>query len=118
MNFYKEPPEILMEEKYEWRKWSVQIPYIQFPQDWLIQIAPPLLGAVIRFRVKKAGFKKGDEVSVYLDCYNKLGIYSLKEDAIPYWEIYPAKDGDTERFKMDDIDGLLKGISDALGSRR
>ena len=32
----------------------------------------------------------------------------------PYWEIYPAANGDVERYKMEDVDGLLDGLERAL----
>jgi hypothetical protein len=53
----------------EHEKWREQIPFINFPSDWTIQICPPFSGAVVRFRVKK----DKAHVSIYLDCYDNLG---------------------------------------------
>lgn len=97
-----------MEEQFEWRKWCAEIPYLNFDADWLVSVIPPFGGAVSRFRVKH---KKNPnrEVSVYLDCYNRLG-YMDK----PYWEIYPAKGGDTDRFFIEETEELLNGIRESL----
>lgn len=90
----------------EYRKWVVEIPFIKFPSDWEVQVIPPFGGAVARFSVKK-----GDkQVSIYLDCYDKLGIYGE-----PYWEIYPYED-DVFRCAMKDTESLLKAISETLNS--
>lgn len=89
-------------------KWFKEIPFIQFPGEWLVQITPPFNGAVVRFRVKY----NNKEVSVYLDCYDNLGFMGY-----PYWEIYPNKYGDNERFEMNDIEGLMKGIERSLESK-
>ena len=83
MNYeeYKKVYEV--EEIMEYRKWVGEIPFIKFPSDWEVQIIPPFGGAVARFCVKK-----GDkQVSIYLDCYERLGIFGE-----PYWEIYPYED--------------------------
>jgi len=85
----------------EWAKWRDKIPQIQFPNDWKVRIIPPLARAVIRFHV--------NDISIYLDCYDNLGCVGE-----PYWEIYPAADGDCERFLMADVTGLLDGIKRAL----
>ena len=68
--------ETLMESQ----KWTKEIPNINFHEEWDIKITPPFGGAVVRFRVN-------DRVSVYLDCYNRLGVWDG-----PYWEIYPVND--------------------------
>jgi hypothetical protein len=88
----------------EHSKWQKEIPYIQFPADWQVQISPPFAGAVVRFRVKK----DKAEVSIYLDCYDRLGCYGS-----PYWEVYPYK-GDVGRCGIDEIDTLLSLISTSL----
>ncbi len=94
--------ESLIEEKHEWRRWMREIPAIHFPTDWAVTIIPPFGGAVVRFRVN-------DKVSVYLDCYDRIGCVGH-----PYWEIYPDKEGDTDRFSMNDVEELLEGIRLAL----
>ena len=95
-----------MERSFEWGKWNKEIPFIPIYKDWEIKIIPPFSGAVVRFLVREPG---GDDISVYLDCYDILGCYGS-----PYWEIYPAADGDVERYKMEDVDGLLDGLERAL----
>lgn len=101
------------DEIFEWGKWMQEIPYIKFPAHWEIRIAPPFAAAIIRFYVKHA---KGGNISIYLDCYNHLGCGGIdnRGKPIPYWEIYPGKDGDTDRFDMHDIDGLIAGVEGAL----
>ncbi len=96
-----------VERDFKWQEWMKKIPVIQFPSSWKVQIIPPFGAAMIRFRVV---IDDESYVSVYLDCYGTLGGMS----GHPYWEIYPAADGDTERFKMDDIEGLLESIKKSL----
>jgi hypothetical protein len=79
-----------------------QIPSIKFPASWKIQVLPPFAGAVVRFKVEKPNGKK---ISVYLDCYDNLGYMG-----VPYWEIYPDKDGDISRFLMKDVEDLVNAI--------
>ena len=88
----------------EHSKWLKEIPYIQFPDDWQVQISPPFAGAVVRFRV----IKDKAEVSIYLDCYDKLGCYGE-----PYWEVYPHE-GDVYRCDMDDTKSLLNAIKHSI----
>lgn len=95
-----------MEDSFEWGKWMNEIPFIPIYKDWEIKVIPPFCGAVVRFLVREPG---GDDISVYLDCYDILGRFGS-----PYWEIYPAADGDVERYKMEDVDGLLDGLERAL----
>lgn len=90
---------------YEWEKWCKEIPQLKFKPDWEVQVIPPIVGAVVRFRVTKG--KK--TVSVYLDCYDNLGYFGS-----PYWEIYPDKDDNNARFPMGDTEALLKAIDKAL----
>ncbi|MFA7073545.1 MAG: hypothetical protein WC138_13700 [Methanoculleus sp.] len=93
-----------VEKAFEYTKWCKEIPYINFPQSWEIQMIPPFLGAVVRFRVRD---NHGREVSVYLDCYEVLGRFGGE----PYWEMYPAYDGDIARFAMQDTEALIKEIA-------
>lgn len=37
-------------------KWIKEIPFIQFPADWKVQIIPPFTGIVVRFRVQLEAF--------------------------------------------------------------
>jgi len=93
-----------IEDAEEWREWIGKVPSIKFPAEWKIKIIPPYGGAIVRFRV----IKGKHEVSVYLDCYDRLGCYGS-----PYWEIYPYE-GDCMRHDMDDVKGLLKSIKKSL----
>ena len=89
-------------------KWQKEIPFIQFPSDWQVKITPPFAGAVVRFRIKK-----GDaEISIYLDCYDKLGCYGS-----PYWEVYPHDD-DVYRCDMNATNELLEAITYAIKNWR
>jgi len=97
-----------LERIFEWHKWSAKIPAIQFPPHWRVRIVPPFAAAMIRFRISVEGSKY--EISVYLDCHETLGCW----DGQPYWEIYPAADGDTARFDMVDVKGLLEAITESL----
>ena len=90
-----------IEREDEWDKWRNEIPEIEFDPGWKVRVIPPLVGAIVRFRV--------NGISVYLDCYARLGIWDG-----PYWELYPAEDGDTERYSMHDMDGLLDGLRRAI----
>lgn len=96
-----------IEEVEEWRKWCKEIPYIKFPNSWQVQIIPPITLAIVRFKVKKAHTR--NEISVYLDCYNRLG-FSIE----PYWEIYPDANDSNARFAMADTEGLIKAIANSL----
>ena len=100
-----------------WMEWGSKIPAIKFPAEWAIQVIPPFVGAMVRFIVHF----EGTAVSVYLDCYDRLGCFGA-----PYWEIY-CREGsikesrgpwrypmDDRRYPMDDIEGLLKGIKEML----
>lgn len=97
-----------VEKDHEWHKWINEIPWLQFPSGWLVRPVPPFGGAVARFHVKKGD----DFVSIYLDCYDQLGIVGE-----PYWEVYPYQ-GDCARFLMNDTDGLLKCIQEILDNKQ
>lgn len=93
-----------MEEAFGWRKWINEIPYLKFPESWEVKAVPPFSGAIIRYHIRR-----GDAfVSVYLDCYDRLG--HMGE---PYWEIHPYYD-DCMRYLMAETDQLLDGIETAL----
>jgi len=94
----------------EYRKWCQEIPFIQFPLDWQIQIIPPAGGAIVRFKIKRN--LSPNEVSVYLDCYDRLRLFGQ-----PYWEICPYQ-GETYRCEMNNDEELLNAIEVALGNKR
>lgn len=92
------------EEQMEHKKWTYKIPFLSFPSDWKLQIIPPFGGAVVRFVVKS----KGASISIYLDCYDVLGIFGE-----PYWEIYPH-DSDVYRCSLNKTEDLIKNIQYAI----
>lgn len=100
-----------MYKEFEWDKWLNEVPYIQFPKHFKVQITPPFTGAVVRFCVKHIE-DENTHVSVYLDCYNTLGCYGE-----PYWEIYPYSDGDTYRCGMNEIEDLIYRIDESLSKQ-
>jgi hypothetical protein len=98
-----------IEEQEYWRTWIEKIPLIKFPLDCLLKVIPPFGGAMARFVV----IKGKREVSVYLDCFDRLGFMQ-----VPYWEIYSITSmpyTEPQRFLMHDVDGLAGGISKMLG---
>lgn len=82
------------------------VPVIRFPAEWAIKLNPPFAGAICRF----SAILGECSISVYLDGYNNLGIWTEAGKPAPYWEAYPIKD-DTARFAMADTKGLLKAIA-------
>jgi hypothetical protein len=98
------------EKLHEWDKWLPEIPYINFPSSWDVKIIPPFRGAICRFRVKLKNVENDENfISVYLDCYDQLGFFGE-----PYWEIFPIQSGDVYKIKMNDVDKLVKKITEAL----
>jgi hypothetical protein len=93
-----------VEQEEEWREWIDKIPPLKFKRNWTVRVIPPFAGAIARFIVET---EKG-RVSVYLDCYEKLGYFGE-----PYWEIYPYN-GDVYRVKMASADELISAISKSL----
>jgi len=96
------------DEEFETLKWVNSLPYLSFPADWLIKIVPPFVGAVIRFRVKKATTPANQDISIYFDGYNNLGMMGGS-----YWEIFPWNE-DTARFKLGEEAEMLEAIEQAL----
>ena len=102
------------EEAFEYEKWRDQIPYISFPVGWKVKMVPPFAGAVVRFSVKHPEVE--EDISVYLDCYDMLGIYSNRPRT-PYWEIFPYFE-DTARCRMEDTDKLIRLLSESFESMK
>lgn len=96
----------LIEKENEYPKWQQEIPYINFPSSWLIKAIPPYNGAIICYNIKHKNY--ASFVSIYLDCYDELGIMGQ-----PYWEIYPIKD-DCYRCYLNEVDSLLSVINQSL----
>lgn len=93
-----------IENKEHWRERINEIPFLRFPQDWMIKIIPPFGGAMARFIVEK----QEKRISVYLDFDNALGWCKR-----PYWEIYPFE-GDVYRCGINETQELIEAIAKAL----
>lgn len=93
-----------VENLYEYRKWTKEIPSLNFKQEWNVKIVPGFGGAIIRFVI----YYNNRRVSVYLDCYGELGLCTE-----PYWEIYPYK-SDAFRCSMNDTEALMGKITEVL----
>lgn len=93
-----------MEKAFEWRKWLNKIPYLKFPPDWEVKAVPPFAGAIVRYHIRKGK----SFVSVYLDCYDRLGYMGE-----PYWELHPFEE-DTYRCLLNETDDLLDHIQLSL----
>jgi hypothetical protein len=100
---------VQMEQAFGWRKWTEEIPFIEFPRGWRIKVVPPFGGAMVRFYVDDG---LGDRISVYLDCHNMLGA-----SGGPYWEVYPIQD-DTRRFPMHEVGLMLAAITREIKRRK
>lgn len=92
-----------VEKIQEYEKWCTtdEIPSINFHEEWDVTIIPPFAGAIVRFRIN-------NRVSVYLDCYDRLGYYGS-----PYWEVHPVDD-DVARCDMKDVGTLMSLIETGL----
>jgi hypothetical protein len=101
--------EILRSEM-EWMRWVEEIPYLEWPEGWLVKAVPPFSCAVIRYLITRRDIADGYRVSVYLDCYDMLGaVFS------PYWEVYPGANGPhPDRCGMDDVHELMRQIQSGL----
>lgn len=99
------------EQIQEYKKWAKEIPFIPFKEDWEVKPIPPFGGAIVRFIVRrKDDLEKS--ISVYLDCYGRLGAMEK-----PYWEIYPYKE-DTYRCYMEEVEDLVNAIDREFGNKR
>jgi len=96
-----------LEKADEWRKWMLLIPFIEWPSGWKVRACPPFSGAIVRYHVQTPKMNGEKFVSVYLDCYDRIGYYGE-----PYWEVYPHE-GDVGRCAMANVTELLKLISEA-----
>jgi hypothetical protein len=104
MDFGRMKISLEYDKHFQSTKWIDEIPYLNFPNDVEVKVIPPFAGAVVRFVVRKGK----NTVSVYLDCYNILGIFNE-----PYWEIYPYYE-DVYRCPMNETDDLMEKIEEAL----
>ncbi len=90
-----------VEKAQDWLGEAENMPWLQFPAEWEIQIIPPFSDAVIRFKIK---LPSGLIKSVFLDSRGSLvaGDYPL-----PYWEVLPFKKGKPGRCRKHEIEQLL-----------
>lgn len=97
-----------VEREEQWETWCKCIPALHFKPEWEVKIIPPFMGAMVRFYINY----NNKHVSVYLDCYGRLGCVDM-----PYYEMYDGEDthryimsnnGDINQM-MDDIDKVLNG---------
>lgn len=95
-------------EEDEYRKWTELIPFIKWPADWEVKAIPPFGGAIVRYLIKTPKCKR---VSVYLDCYQRLGFMSA-----PYWEVYPHE-GDCARCYLNEAEELVRLISECADEK-
>src|SRR6476469_180296 len=92
---------------FESKRWSDELPFLNFKAHWKVKVAPGFAGAVIRFTVKTNDSNRA--VSVYFDGYDNLGVMDS-----PYWEMYPNKKGKPERFLLGAENRLLEAIEESL----
>ena len=91
-----------------------EIPFIDFPDNFLVKIIPNFAGSVVRFRIKDKNKEDSPEMSIYLDCYENMGMYYGENDKpSPYWEVYPHF-GDVFRCGINEIESLIEGIQQGL----
>jgi hypothetical protein len=100
--------ERVIETEMESEKWMSEIPFLDFPSDIKIRPIPNFGGSVVRFIAGKGE----DTVSVYLDCYRRLGACDH-----PYWEVYPDYYNDVFRCPMENDEELVEAIVKALNGR-
>lgn len=82
-------------------EWNDEIPYLNFPKKWAVQIVKPMLYTIVQFYIKQnKGF-----VGVYLE-------YS--EDSKPHWKISPDKKSDRLKFNINETKDLFKAIQESL----
>lgn len=105
-------------ELLEWRKWMDEMPYLNPKKTWNVKALPPFRGAVTRYEIQDKYTKS--TISVFLDCYNILGIWRTEEEEPqPYWEVYAVgEDAQIQRFDMEDIEEMEEAIEAEFKRRR
>jgi len=103
-----------IERDEDWRDEIQQMPWLDFPESWQVQIIPPFGGALARFKVRRDDTPKGQCVSVYYDAHSRLGFMPYS-----YWEVYPCPSEDMERgecrrHRHDEVEGLMASIAESL----
>ena len=98
-----------VERDEKWREASTFAAELTFQNNWKVRIIPPWAGAMARFVVSKGD----NRVSVYFDTDDRLGIMGKR----PYYEIYPAPDGDTARYYPEEADQMMTAIRRSLNRK-
>lgn len=99
------------DDAFESMYWISKIPFLKFPQGWLVKPIPPFMGAIVRFLVTTEELGE-HRVSVYLDGYSLIGSFGFeKNQPIPYWEVYGT---DIYRCDINDTDQLMQNIQKAM----
>lgn len=100
-----------MEAEGGWQQLTLfdNLAWLRFPPGVEVAIIPPVTMAAARFRIRKIGDVDAG-VSVYLDSTDSLGSVGSV-----YWELYPNKEGDTERYLLEETEQLMAALSRALG---
>jgi hypothetical protein len=96
----------ILEKVLCWNEWRIKTPYLKFDPDWEVKVIAPFGATVARFLVKKS---ETQSVSVYLDCYDALGIMDE-----PYWEVYPHDQDGPARVLLNETDELMQKIREGL----
>lgn len=94
------------ESEMDYEKWVAKLPFFPVPPHLEIQVIPPFLGAVVRFRVRSKD-NPGVVVSAYFDAHDRLG-YMGK----PYWEICHEE---TQRFLFGEEKAMWDAIEAEIG---
>ena len=105
----------LIQQKHEWHKWVMEIPYISFPAEWEVRVIPPFGGTIARFWVRPKGNEK-IHCSVFLDCYNVWLPPEAPNE--PYWEVHPHHGTSSFCCKMHDTEALINAIRESFGQQR
>lgn len=92
-----------LESAEHWFSIIPQILPLHFKEEWDVKIIPPFSGAITRFYISY----NDRFVSVYLDWYDRLGIFKK-----PYYEIYDGED--TKRYSLDNTDEMMSDIDQIL----
>jgi hypothetical protein len=103
---------LMIENKEKWRDWIYKIPYLNFPEKYQVKLIPPYCGAMVRFFIKNP--KTDKQVSIYLDCFERIGFYSTDDENKEYWELYPDDDDDVFRCGMNETEILMNKIKEIL----
>lgn len=92
-----------LESQEKWGDIIKEIPSLKFKEHWEVKIIPPYAGAVARFTI----YKNNKQVcSVYLDWHGNLGAVN-----VPYYELYPNEDDETNRYLLNETEELLSDIN-------